>query len=167
MGFSVQNNRLLDHPFNSVCQTRLGDLNSIWMALVEPSQFLTVWSIFRFYPFKMYKWACKKVSFNHLSGRNEQNYQSSPVLTYSKRALFVRHAITCHTPWKTREWNFDGCYILTRAIPMQFSTNWAIKSSKSWSFCEFVILFSCRFATRLCRSILSTPRRKNLWRPGW
>ena len=89
----------------------------------------------------MYKWACKKVSFNHLSGRNEQNYRSSPVLTYSKRALFVRHAITCHTPWKTRKWNFDGCYILTCAIPMQSSTNWAINSSKSWSFCEFVIFF--------------------------
>ena len=43
---------------------------------------------------------------------------------------------------------------------MQSSTNWAIKPSKSWSFCEFVIFFSRRFATWLRRSILSPPTRK-------
>ena len=49
------------------------------------------------------------------------------------------------------------CYNLTCAILVQSSTNWAIKPSKSWSFCEFIIFFSRCFATWLRRSILSPP----------
>ena len=63
------------------------------------------------------------------------------------------------------QWHFTRlvrprCYNLTCAIPVQSSTNWAIKPSKSWLFCEFVILFSRRFATWLRRSILLPPTRK-------
>ena len=51
------------------------------------------------------------------------------------------------------------CYNLTCAIPMQSSTNWAIKPSQRWSFWVRNI-FSRRFATWLHRSILSPPMRK-------
>ena len=90
-----------------------------------------------FYPSKMYMSACKQVIFNHLSGRNEQNYRSSPVLTYSKRALFVRHAMTCHTPCKT----LMGAIIWPvryRCNPLPTKLSGHLKS---WSFCECVIYF--------------------------
>ena len=64
------------------------------------------------------------------------------------------------TQWHVTRLLRPRCYNLTCAIPMQSSTNWAIKPSKSWSFCEFVIFFSRRFATWLRRSILSASNEK-------
>ena len=64
------------------------------------------------------------------------------------------------TQWHVTHLVRPRCYNLTWAIPMQSSNNWAIKPSKSWSFCEFVIFFSRRFATWLRRSILSASNEK-------
>ena len=90
------------------------------------------------------------------------------MLTCSKRLLFVRHAMTCHTPCKTlkegpRKWNFEECYILTSMIPTQCSTNWAIKPSGSWTFCEFVRFFLAPLRLAFVASPLNSvaPNEKN------
>ena len=156
------------------CRTRRADLNSTWMALVETSQFLTVWSIFRFYPSKMYKWGCKQVSLTIIVAETSIITERSPVLFYVRNVycLYVTHAMTCHTPCnktlrKARE---NGTLIGAIFWPVRYwcSPLPTEPSShlKAGHFCEFVIFVSRRFATRLRRSFLSPPKRKNLWHPG-
>ena len=96
------------------------------------------------------------------------------MLTCSKRLLFVRHAMTCHTPCKTlkegpRKWNFEECYILASAILMQCSTNWAITPSGELDILWVRNIFSCPFETRLRGFALHSVapnEKKNLWHPG-
>ena len=76
----------------------------------------------------------------------------SPVLTCSKRVLFVRHAMTYHTPCKNlgRPVKMKPSLVLylTTEVPIQCSTNWTIKTSGSWLL-WVRNTFSGHFATRL------------------
>ena len=56
-----------------------------------------------------------------------------------RSSQLVRNLSSCEKKtWKKIQ-AWTGCEPMTSAMPVQCSTNWAIKPTGSWSYCEFVI----------------------------
>ena len=57
---------------------------------------------------------------------------------------------------------------MTSAIPVQCSTNWAIKPSGNWSLCKFVIYpWKVKDTSEIWNIMHIFEMRRKIWRQGW